>query len=108
MGLRKDLDSIQKRYVYHLLDESKNVIYVGTAINPKQRLKSHVKRSKTGNSPLYCFMRESGAKITLRIVLEITTTYNEAEKYEIAEIEKHKETCLNFYNNPNKKAKAKD
>lgn len=103
MGLRKDLDSVKKRYVYHLLNEKKQVIYVGTCIDPKQRYKSHLKRSETGTAPLYVHIRDNSTKFTIRIVLEVTCTYADAEKYEIAEIEKHQETCLNFYNNPRAK-----
>lgn len=103
MGLRKDLDFPQKRFIYHLVDDEKKVLYVGTSTKPKNRYKSHLKRSKTENSPFYVFVRNNNIKFTCIIVKEVFGTYAFAETEEIKEIEKHKETCLNFYNNPNKK-----
>jgi hypothetical protein len=103
MGLRKDLDSIQKRYIYHLISDRGVVLYVGTSVNPKSRYKSHLKRSKTENSIFYKYVRENNISFTCKIVKELTSTYQFAEQEEIKEIQKHKDTCLNFYNNPNKK-----
>lgn len=101
MGVRKDLDSISERFVYHLLFNDK-VIYIGTAKNPKSRFKAHLKRAKTENALIYKFIRSVDFKIKMKVVLKLKTTYEVAEKYEIKEIEKHQDTVLNFYNNPNK------
>ena len=102
MGLRTDLDSIKKRYIYTLIDDNV-VIYVGTACNPKSRLKSHIKRIQTEKSLLYRYLRKTGKKPKMIIISELVGTYQQAEKIEIENIQKHSETCLNFYNNPNKK-----
>jgi len=108
MGLRADLDSVKKRYIYYLMDGD-IVIYVGTAIKPKTRYKSHMKRAKEGKTaPVYKYIREKGIVPTLRIVSEVTSTYAEAEKFEIQHIKKHQETILNFYNNPRMKKGAKE
>jgi predicted GIY-YIG superfamily endonuclease len=103
MGLRKDLDSTQTRYVYHIIDGNDEVIYVGTAIDPRKRFKEHQKRSETGNSLFYKYVRANRIQIRGRVVKKITGTYAEAEKLEIEEIKRHQDTVLNFYNNPNKK-----
>lgn len=103
MGLRKDLDSVQKRFIYHLIDENGTVLYVGTSINPKGRYKSHLKRCVNENAPFYIYVRNNDIKFTCKIVKEITSTYDFAEQIEIQEIIKHKDTVFNFYNNPNKK-----
>lgn len=101
MGLRKDLDSVQERFIYYLMDGDK-VIYVGTAIKPKQRYKSHLKRSLTQKAPLYQYIRKMENKPTLLVKSKINCTYNDAEVIEIQHIEANRETVLNFYNNPNK------
>ena len=102
MGLRKDLDSIKKRYIYTLSIHNE-IIYVGTACNPKSRYQSHLKRSKKQSSLLYRFIRESKQVPKMTIISEIFGTYETAEKEEIKNIELNSDTCLNFYNNPNKK-----
>ena len=102
MGLRADLDKTKERYVYFLIDENETVLYVGTSTNPKQRYKTHLKRATTENALLYRFVRKHQIKLKLHVVMKITSTYAEAEIQEISYIEKHKATCLNFYNNPDK------
>lgn len=103
MGLRADKDSVKKRYIYFLVDQNDVVLYVGTAVNPKQRYKSHLKRSKTQKALIYRYVRKYNVKLKLYIKCSIFSTYSDAEKLEIQYMEKHKETILNFYNNPNKK-----
>lgn len=103
MGVRQDLDRKAERYIYHLIDESEKVLYVGTAVNPKQRFKAHIKKISENNPALiyqYCFKHK--IKLRCRVIKKILCNYNEAEKYEIEEINKHNKTCLNFYNNQNK------
>lgn len=102
MGLRKDLDSIKERYIYYLTDQNGTVLYVGTAVNPKQRFKTHIRRSKTDTAILYRYIRKHGIKPKLIIKSRIKGSYAYAEKVEIQHIEKHQNTCLNLYNNPNK------
>jgi len=101
MGLRKDLDSIKKRCIYTLSIDDK-IIYIGTACNPRSRYQSHLKRSKTESSLLYRFIRASKQVPKMTIISEIFGTYEMAEKEEIRNIELNSDTCLNFYNNPNK------
>jgi len=102
MGLRADKDSIKKRYIYLLLDQNDVVLYVGTAVDPKQRYKSHLKRSQTETALLYRYVRKHKVKMKLHIVCSITSTYNGAEQLEIQHIKDNQQTVLNFYNNPNK------
>lgn len=102
MGLRADLDSHKRRYIYYIVDDADRVLYVGTAVNPKQRFKTHLSRSKTGSSLFYRYVRKHQVKIRLKIVARISGSYQFAESVEIAHIEKHQNTCLNLYNNPNK------
>jgi predicted GIY-YIG superfamily endonuclease len=108
MGLKKDRDSIKTRYIYYLIDEKDCVIYVGTAVNPKQRYRTHLKRSKIGTSPIYQHIRKHNVNFKMKIVLKLETTYNDAEKYEIEHILKHQKTCLNFYNNPSSSKKKRN
>lgn len=83
MGVRKDLDRVAKRYVYYLMHNDK-VIYVGTAINPLQRLKAHVRKIKNCNSaPIYVYCVENDIIPTLSIVAKLRGTYRDAETIEI-------------------------
>jgi excinuclease UvrABC nuclease subunit len=102
MGLRADKDQVKRRYIYFLLDDKNCVLYVGTAVNPKQRYKTHLNRSQTENALLYRYVRQNNIKLKLQIVCAITSTYANAEQLEIQYIEEHQNTVLNFYNNPNK------
>lgn len=103
MGLRKDLDSISERYVYYLINKNNGeVIYVGTAKNPKQRYITHLKKIKTENALIYKFCREKNIPTKCKVVEKITGTYTDAEKKEIEHILLNSKTVLNFYNNPNK------
>ena len=102
MGLRADKDSVKKRYIYFLVDENNVVLYVGTALDPKQRFKSHLKRSQTQTALLYRYIRKNNVKLKLRIVCSIVSTYQKAEQLEIQHIVDNQQTVLNFYNNPNK------
>lgn len=102
MGLRADKDSVKKRYIYFLMDQNDVVLYVGTAVNPKQRFKSHIKRSQTQSAILYRYVRHKKVKLKLHIACAITSTYFDAEQLEIKHMVKHQKTILNFYNNPNK------
>lgn len=104
MGVRKDLDRVSERYIYYILnDDTKEVIYVGCAINPISRYKSHLKRAKKESAFIYRYIRENKIKTKLKIVLKVKSTYKRAEEIEIKHINKHKDTVMNFYNNPNKK-----
>lgn len=102
MGLRKDLDSTKTRYIYYLMDKEK-IIYVGTAVNPKSRYKTHCKRIKTDTSLLYRYCRIKNIVPLLKIKKKLIGTYENAEVEEIKHINKHNDTVLNFYNNNNKK-----
>lgn len=102
MGLRADKDTVKRRYIYFLLDQNDVVLYVGTAINPKQRFKSHIKRAETQKALIYRYIRKNNVKLKLHIKCAITSTYFDAEQLEIQHIKDHQNTVLNFYNNPNK------
>ncbi|MXV39337.1 hypothetical protein GO491_11730 [Flavobacteriaceae bacterium Ap0902] len=105
MGVRKDLDIIDTRYIYYLIDNKTNVVlYVGTAKDPKKRYKTHLRKIKSNNSALiyqYCIKHK--IQLKLKVVKKLYGSYADAEKIEIENIIKHKDTVLNFYNNPNKK-----
>lgn len=102
MGLRKDLDKKGVRYLY-LLKDGEKVIYVGTAKNPQSRFKSHLKRSKTENALIYQYIRKNSVVLKMEVVKKLIGTYEQAEMQEIELIKRYQLTCLNFYNNPNKK-----
>ncbi len=103
MGLRKDLDKISVRFIYYLIYNEK-VLYVGTAKKPVNRYKNHIKKIKENNpAPIYQYCIKNKITPKLKVILKLTTTYNQAELIEIEHIKKHQDTCLNFYNNPNKK-----
>jgi len=102
MGLRKDLDRKGVRYLY-LLKDGEVVLYVGTASNPKSRFNSHLKRSKTENALIYQYVRKNNIVLKMVVVKKLIGTYADAEKEEIKLIKHYQSTCLNFYNNPNKK-----
>lgn len=102
MGLRKDLDSIKIRYIY-ALKIGEDVVYIGTAINPKTRYNSHLKRINTDNALIYKFLRKIKQMPKMVVLKKVVGTYADAEKEEIEMIEKYSDSVLNFYNNPNKK-----
>lgn len=108
MGLRKDLDRISERFIYYLMNDNKP-IYVGTSINPINRYKDHLKKIKNNNTaPIYQYCINNKITPTLKIVSKVIGYYSDAEIIEIQHIEKHKDTILNFYNNPNSKDKVKN
>ncbi len=102
MGIRKDLDKTQERFIYYLTNEE-TVLYVGTSANPINRYRTHLKKIKENNSALiYRFCHHHKIKPVLQIVSKHVLNYNQSEVEEIKHIEKHQSTCLNFYNNPDK------
>jgi predicted GIY-YIG superfamily endonuclease len=103
MGLKLELDKIAVRYIYYLVDNNNEVLYVGTTKNVKQRYKNHLNKiAKKNNALIYRYCNKHNIIPKLKIVNSLYSTYNDAEKIEIQHIIKHSNTCLNFYNNPNK------
>jgi hypothetical protein len=106
MGLRKDLDKVNERFIYYLMNGN-TPIYVGTSRNPRSRYQNHLKKIKEKNTaPVYVFCNENNILPTLKIVSKIVGYYSDAEKVEISHIQKHATTILNFYNNPLSKNKV--
>ncbi len=104
MGIKTELDRVATRYIYYLVSKDNTVLYVGTSINPKARFKSHLKKIMTkANALIYQYINKHNISISLKVVKKHIGTYQTAEKIEIEHIIKHRNTVLNFYNNPNKK-----
>jgi predicted GIY-YIG superfamily endonuclease len=60
-------------YVYEILNDVGNPVYVGATENPEARIKSHISSSSRGNGKLSKFLRSCEMPVKYRVVAKCTT-----------------------------------
>lgn len=78
--------------IYKITNKTNNKVYIGQSINIEQRWKTHLKKSRILNTPLYQAMRKDGIENFLFEVIEECNQeqLNNKEKY-----------WINYYNSTN-------